>query len=155
MDCIKARKLLSASIDNELKPDESEEFVFHLQACESCSRELKELSSIHELFESAERYQAPYGFATRVMARVDEQAAPWYRTLFSRRPVFLRFVEVVFAMVVVIMGIVTGNVLMADRPRAGQPAAVQQALSLDVFEATPSGSLGSVYLAVAGVRDER
>jgi anti-sigma factor RsiW len=155
MDCIKARRLLSASIDNQLKPDESEEFVCHLQACESCSRELKELFSIHELFESAERYQAPYGFATRVMANLEAGEPSWLWGVFNLRPFFLRTVEVAFALIIMIIGVISGNLLVTDRAVPQREASVEQSLSLDVFQATPPDSIAGIYVMMMGVRDER
>ena len=155
MDCIKARRLLSASIDNQLKPDESEEFVHHLQACESCSQELKELSSIHELFESAERYQAPYGFATRVMANLEAGEPSWLWGVFNLRPFFLRTVEVAFALIIMIIGVISGNLLVTDRAVPQREASVEQSLSLDVFQATPPDSIAGIYVMMMGVRDER
>jgi anti-sigma factor RsiW len=155
MDCIKARKLLSASIDNELKPDENEEFVHHLQACGSCSRELKELLSIHELFEGAERYQAPYGFATRVMANLEAKEPSWLWQLFTFRPFFLRAVEVAFALIIMIIGAISGNLLVTDRAVTQREASVEQSLSLDVFQATPPDSIAGIYVMMMGVQDER
>jgi anti-sigma factor RsiW len=155
MDCIKARRLLSASIDNELKPDEGKEFVHHLQACQSCSRELKELSSIHELFESAERYQAPYGFATRVMANLEAREPSWLWGAFSLRPFFLRAVEVAFALIIMIIGAISGNLLVTDRAVTQREASVEQSFSLDVFQATPPDSIAGIYVMMMGVRDER
>ncbi len=61
------------------------------------------------------------------------------------------------ALVVFMIGIVSGNVLMADRTSAKQTvlANVHSSFSLDLFQATPPGSVGGAYVSLVGAADER
>ena len=157
MRCQAAREMFSEYIDEELTQEQKGAFDLHLKECPSCKRELEELVKVHKLFASAERFEAPYGFATRVMAHLEEPE----KGAFSRlkhfvlgRAFFLRVVEVAFAFVIMLIGIMSGNLLVTDRASAVQPN-VQEAFSLDLFQATPPGSVGGTFVRLAGVADER
>ena len=64
--------MLSPFVDDELGPDQEKIVISHIQECPACQKALEETKSIHQLFDPAERFEAPYGFATRVMARIEE-----------------------------------------------------------------------------------
>ena len=129
----------------------------HIQDCPGCKHELEEVLAVHELFASAERFPAPHGFTTRVMANLEEREPSWLWELFTFRPFFLRAVEVAFALVVVIIGMISGNLLVADRTSGRQTvqATVQESFSLDLFQATPPDSIGGAYVRLMGAGDER
>ena len=118
MKCSQIRKMISPYVDDELSPDEKKIFTSHIQECPACRKELEEIQSVHELFASAERLLCPLGFATRVMANLEETEETASRGCgaFSLlRPFFLRTVEVAFALVVMLIGVISGNLLVADR----------------------------------------
>ncbi len=157
MKCSQIRKMISPYVDNELAPDELKLFTSHIQECPACKEELEEMQSVHQLFASAERFEAPFGFATRVMAHLEERE----ETVLSRlwgfltgRPVFLRTVEVAFALVIMLIGVMSGNMLVADRT-PGTQTTIQESFSLDLFQATPPDSIAGVYVRLAGDSDER
>ncbi len=108
MKCSQIRKMISPYVDNELAPDELKLFTSHIQECPACKEELEEIQYVHQLFASAERFEAPFGFATRVMAHLEEaeEAGLFSRLwrLLTSRPVFLRTVEVAFALVIMLIG---------------------------------------------------
>ena len=155
MKCSQIRKMISPFVDDELGPDEAKIFISHIQGCPACQEALEETKSIHQLFGSVERFEAPYGFATRVMARIEknEKRAPFWG-FFTLQPVFLRAVEMAFALVVLFIGLVSGNLLVAGRTPE-RPLTVQESFSLDLFQATPPDSIGGVYVTLAGATDER
>jgi anti-sigma factor RsiW len=155
MQCSGIQELISTYIDDQLGPDEKEAFSFHIQSCSGCREELEEIQSVHELFASTERFSAPYGFTARVMARLETNEPSRWWTLFTRRPLILRAVEGVFAIIVVITGLLFGNLLTADQgPPVGQ-ATIQESFSLDLFQATPPDSVGGVYVALAEAPHEK
>lgn len=157
MKCSRIQKMISPYVDNELSPDEKRVFTAHIQECTACKEELEDIRSIHEMFASAENYPAPLGFATRVMVNLDETEETAYsrlRQVLSGLPFFLRTAEVVFAVVVMLIGMISGNLLVSDRTSARQPT-VQESFSLDLFQATPPDSIGGVYARLAGATDER
>jgi anti-sigma factor RsiW len=157
MGCSKIKKMISRYVDDDLSPDEKKLFEPHIRDCSGCRQELAEIQKVHALFASAERFEAPIGFATRVVANLGAKEPSRLWRFFTFRPFFLRAVEVAFALVVVIIGMISGSALVADRTSEKQAvqATVQESFSLDLFQATPPGSLGGAYMQVVGVGDER
>ncbi len=156
MKCSQIRKMISPYVDGELGPEEKKMFESHLPDCPGCTKELEATESVHRLFASPERFEAPLGFAARVMARIEEreQARSSFWGFFTLQPAFLRVVEVAFALVIFLIGAFSGNLLMTGRT-AGQAPTVQESFSLDLFQAAPPDSVGGIYMRLAGVADER
>ena len=150
MSCPKT-ELISAYLDKEIGFGEKAELETHLQVCSSWSHTIEELQSFRAVFSNSERHQAPYGFATRVMARtaeLDKKRSPWFV------PFAVRFAEAVVLLVVISMGVLAGRVMTNSSP-AAQITNLASSLSLDLFDATPPGSLGGAYLAMTEVKDEK
>jgi anti-sigma factor RsiW len=150
MSCPKS-KLISAYIDKEMELGEKTAFETHLQGCSSCSHTLGELRSLRVAFSKAERHQAPYGFATKVMARtraLEKKKAPWLV------PFIVRFAEAAVLLIVISLGIFAGEI-MTNGSQAAQTTNIASSLSLDMFDAAPPGSLGGAYLAMTEVRNEK
>ena len=155
MNCRRARTLISQFIDEELTSAEKKRFDSHVQGCASCRDRLEETRALHGLFASAPRFPAPYGFATRVMANLEEEKASPLRRLLSIRPFFLRTTQVAFALVVITVGIISGNMLLTERINPVGQTAVQETFSLDLFQATPPGSIGGIYNTLMRPSHER
>jgi anti-sigma factor RsiW len=155
MKCRHARKLISQFIDEELTPDEKKDFDSHIRICASCRDELKETRALHQVFASAQRFPAPYGFATRVLANLEEKESSRVRGLAGFRPLFLRAAQVGFALVVMTIGVISGNLLLAERMDHIGQTAVQEAFSLDLFQATPPDSIGGIYNTLMESSHER
>jgi hypothetical protein len=161
MKCSDARNVISPYIDDELPPHQKSELLDHIESCQACREELTALLGLHGLFAGAERFDAPPGFVTRVMAgvetHVEERNEPWFVRLgrsVTGRTFFLRVVEVAFALVVVVIGFMSGTLLTTVRSGGGQPT-VSETFSLDLFKATPPNSVGGAYMRLAGAEDER
>jgi len=150
MSCPKT-KLISAYLDKELVLSEKAAFEIHLKGCNSCAHALEELRSLRVVFANVERLPAPYGFATRVMARTAElenKKAPWLV------PFFVRFAEAAVLLVVITVGILAGKV-MTNSSSATTTTNIASSLSLDLFDAAPPGSLGGAYLAMTEAKHEK
>ena len=146
MKCTHVKKMISRYVDEELSRDEKKGFDFHVRSCASCREELEETRALHRLFASAERFPAPFGFTARVLGNLDEKEGARFRDLFDIRPFFLRSAQVTLALVVITVGILSGNLLLAERTQAvEQTAVVREAFSLDLFQATPPDSIGEIY----------
>ena len=158
MKCSQIRKMISPYVDEELSRDDKRAFTAHIRECAICKKELADIQSVHELFASAENYSAPSGFATRVMLNLEETEKTAYSRLWrflTVRPFFLRTVEVAFALIVVMIGAISGNLLVGDRVPPQRSLTVQQSFSLDLFQATPPDSIGGVYVKLMGATDEK
>jgi anti-sigma factor RsiW len=150
MSCSKS-KLVSAYLDKEMGPGEKTAFDTHLRGCNDCVQALEEMRSLRAAFANVERHSAPYGFATGVMARTAEletRKAPWLV------PFFVRFAEAAVLIIVITAGIIAGMIMTNSQP-AAQTTNIASSLSLDLFDATPPGSLGGAYLALTEVRNEK
>ena len=145
MKCRHIKKMISRYVDEELSPDEKKGFETHVESCASCREVLEETMALHRLFASAQRFPAPYGFSTRVLANLDEREGLRARGIFGFRPLFLRAAQVAFALVIVTIGIVSGGLLLGERTNHLGQRAVQETFSLDLFQATPPGSIGGIY----------
>jgi len=143
--------LISAYLDNELQGVEKSGLESHLQGCAQCGAALQDMRSLRAAFADAERHQAPYGFATRVMARtadLEKKRSPWLV------PLSIRFAEAAILLVVITVGILAGRA-MTSSSQAPQLSSITASLSLDLFDATPPGSLGGAYLAMTEARSEK
>jgi anti-sigma factor RsiW len=154
MKCPVVKNMFSEYIDDELPQDRKEAVNLHLRECEACRNKLDEFLAVHGLFASAEHFSAPYGFSTRVIANLEDGKESVWRKMFFR-PVFLRAIEVTFALIILIVGLISGNLLTARKPPALTSAEVRQSFALDLFEATPTGSIGGVYASMTEVGNER
>lgn len=138
--------MISRYVDDALSPDDKKDVDSHIQDCARCREGLEETQALHRLFASAERFPAPYGFSTRVLANVGNKRGSQLRRLLAIRPLFIRSAQVAFALVVMTMGIISGDLLMAERTETiEQTAVVQEAFSLNLFQATPPDSIGGIY----------
>jgi predicted anti-sigma-YlaC factor YlaD len=154
MKCRHVRKMISQYMDDELSLDEKKAFDSHIQRCASCREGLEETRSLHRLFASAQRFPAPYGFTTRVLANLEEKEELPLRGLLSFRPFFLRAAQVAFALVVMAVGMISGNLLLAKRADHIGQTAVQETFSLDLFQAAPPDSIGGIYNTLMRPRHE-
>jgi len=141
--------LISAYLDKELQGSAALEA--HIQGCAQCGAALQDMRSLRSAFSNTERHPAPFGFSTRVITRaaeLEKNTSPWFV------PFFIRFAEAAVLLFVITAGIFAGKI-MTNNPSLSKTTNVASSLSLDVFDATPPGSLGGAYLAMTEVRNEK
>jgi anti-sigma factor RsiW len=155
MECRQAKKMTSQYVDGELSPDEKKGFDSHIRRCASCREGLEEAWALRRLFAAAERFPAPYGFAARVLANLEEQEGPRPRVLVPIRPFFLRAAQVAVALAVMAIGIFSGSLLPAPGTDHIGHTAVLETFSLDLFQATPPDSMGGIYRTLMRSSHER
>lgn len=162
MRCPKT-KIISAYLDAELPVAASAALEAHLLGCAHCKAALQEMQSLRTAFANADRHQAPYGFSTRVMARTRVMESPLPSPLPSGErikvrgglvPFFIRFAEAAVLLVVITVGIFAGKAMTNSSP-AARTTNIASSLSLDLFDATPPGSLGGAYIAMLGAENEK
>ena len=146
MKCGHAKKIISRYVDGDLSPVEKKEFDSHLLSCVSCREALKETLALRRTFASARKFTAPYGFSTRVLANLEEAEGFAERRFGVIRPLFLRTAQVAVALAVMVLGLFSGNQLLEERTPPPVQTAVQQTFSLDLFQPTPPGSIGGIYV---------
>jgi len=153
--CSDARTMITRYLDEGLDQNEARLFELHIVECEACRKVMEQDMAIHKLFSATPRFEAPLGFAATVMARLEEQEirSTFWRFL-TVHPVLLRTMEAAFALLVLAIGIISGSMLTANRTPE-QPATLQETFSLDVFDSSPPGSVGGIYIALSGENNER
>ena len=155
MKCRQVRKIISRYVDDELSREEKKDVDSHIRGCASCREELEETRVLHRMFASAERYPAPYGFATRVLANLQEKEGSRSRRLLPVKPFLLRAAQVAFALVIMTIGMISGNLLLEQRIEPVGQAAVQETFSLDLFRSMPPDSIGGIYVTLMRPNHER
>jgi anti-sigma factor RsiW len=155
MRCKQARQMISQYIDEALGQDEKNAFALHIRDCAACREELEETRAVYRMFASAEKFSAPFGFATRVLANLEEQEGARSWSLLGLRTFFLRAAQVGFALVVMTIGILSGNLLLTDKTSPDGRITVAESFSLDLFQAAPPDSIAGVYVALMGASHER
>ena len=155
MKCKHAKKLISPYIDNELSQTERHTLTAHFEICPACRRELEEAQSVSAMLMAVDRPFAPLGFVTRVMAGIEEDEAHGFWRALGLHPHLLKAMEVAFALVIVIIGILSGNMLMTDRGTPVQVAELRGSFHLEVFESAPPDSIGGIYASMTGVTSEK
>jgi anti-sigma factor RsiW len=150
MNCPKS-KLLSEYLDNELGSPDKISFEQHLQSCPVCFEELEDLKKIQVSFATTERYKAPYGFSTRVLARAKAQNEKKTR---DYMPLFVRFAQITAMFALITIGVITGTVIQNSSATL-RTNKMMSSFSLELFEPAPPGSLGGAYIAfMEGRHDE-
>ena len=154
MKCRSARKMMSALIDGELSPAEKESLTRHIQDCGDCRKLHQEMLAVHDLFTAAGQHKAPQGFSKKVMAELRMERKS-YSIFPVRIPLFLKLAEVGFAIAIVIVGIISGNILMMNVHSPERPPGIESSFSLDAFDPAPPDSLAGAYINFTEVRNER
>ncbi len=149
MKCLKS-ETISTYLDDELEEKDRISVETHIKSCANCAGVLEEMRSLRMAFKGAEYYRAPLGFQARVLARtaaLDKRKSRWFV------PLFVRFAEVAVLLVIMTVGILAGRFVM--KGRTVQSENIASTFSLDLFEATPPGSLGNAYLAMTEAGNEK
>ena len=150
MNCSKTQKFISPYIDGELSEGTKRKLESHIKGCEKCRTEMEEMRKLHQVFVNAEKFAAPYGFHTRVMANVNTAKT-------GKLPgisIPARLAETVMVLLLIVMGIMSGTFLVRSLI-LGRAADVIASLHLDVFQYAPPGTLGGAYLAMTEQRNEK
>jgi len=150
MNCSKAHKLISPYTDGELPERDTKTLEDHIKVCLKCRTEFEESRKLHNLLANADKFKAPYGFHTRVMANISSGKT---REV-SRFPAFVRLAEAVVIVAIIAIGVFSGSLAIKGYP-PDKTRDIMAAFSLDVFDSTPPGSLGGVYLAMTEARNEK
>jgi len=153
MTCKSVREMISPYIDEALEPAGRDAFISHIKECSECRMRYEEIRGIHALFAGVERDRAPAGCSSKVMASLKaEQEAGMPAFASFKAPLFLKFAEAAFAVVIAIIGIISGNILMMNSHTSERPPVIEESLSLDVFDPLPPDTIGGAYIVMTEVR---
>ncbi len=88
-ECAKYERLMERNLEGEIVPGDRDALEKHLAGCSVCSNLLRDLSEIDALLQdiSEKQIDPPPFLKTRIMARIEEEAAPAPKG-FSLRPIY-------------------------------------------------------------------
>ncbi len=143
--CSIVKKHLPLFVDDELSTTDRKEVEAHVRMCSDCANELEDMQIMQQMFRYADKYRAPFGFTERVLAEAVSQHKQ--KSVFI--PCFAKVAEAFVLMIIIAVGIASGNFLMQGQP-SQKSDSLATIFSLDIFETAPPGSIGDAYLAVEG-----
>ncbi|HHW13959.1 MAG TPA: hypothetical protein GXX28_03375 [Firmicutes bacterium] len=76
MNCERVRNLISAYLDQELRPEEARLIRAHLVTCDACNRELEAETALKEALGGLASCEAPEDFLPTLLARLDCERRP-------------------------------------------------------------------------------
>jgi len=147
--------MISRYVDDGLIPDEKTDISAHLRNCAPCRERLAETQALRRMFASVRKFPAPYGFAARVLANLEEKECLPERRFGIIRPLFLRTAQVAVVLAVMVLGLFSGNLLLEERTTPLLQTSVQETFSLDLFEPTPPDSIGGIYVTLMRANHEK
>lgn len=149
MRCSK-RKLISSYIDGELNEDKRSLLESHLNGCRECAREFEELQKIHMLLASAEPFDVPHGFSTRVLANIRSKGKRRFADFVH---IFKTLTEGFAVLLLIAAGVILGGFL--SRNLVSEKGSIVASFSLGVFAPVPQDSVGGFYLAMTEAENEK
>lgn len=84
MDCRAIRKLLPASVDHQLTPDEQRNVDAHVQSCSACREELADLRATVAHLRNVEQIEPPPWLTQKIMTRIRAEAAQAPKSFWER-----------------------------------------------------------------------
>ncbi len=170
MRCGRARLQLTGLMDGVLNTDVRGHVEAHLEACNECTNEFRELLSVYEAMKGAYNFKAPAGFSARVMEKLpagDIGDAAFAGTglllrLRASGSKSLQLAATAVVVLVVVLGIVFGgflsNKLFTGRgvatPETG-PDYLFSLVSLDYMGPAPPESIAVAYFTMKEGGNER
>ncbi len=154
MNCHRAVKKLSAYLDRELNSRDRELIESHLEACETCRRELAAMRADWGSLKSLPRVEAPGSMELKVLKRLpvkDSPATLWANGMLSGQPA--RAAAVIALIIGIGIGVLMGQGLysstMAPQPQVSQ-VSVEESFSFDDFSASTPDSFTSMFSDIVG-----
>jgi anti-sigma-K factor RskA len=127
--------LSGAYVLDALSPEEAEEFRLHLEQCQACRDEVRELREAAATMGASEALAPPADLRARVLAAADRQPQlpPRVTTLERTRSFPTRFAVVAAAIVVVLAGAV--GIVLSQRSEEQPPVAAAVSQVFDAADA--------------------
>jgi predicted anti-sigma-YlaC factor YlaD len=131
MDCQEIQEHLSAWLDGEVDREVGLEMEAHLEGCSLCRGAMARLRRLDEALGSLE-VPVPSNLAAGVLSRLPRRPSVWWKSLSLAASLLL--------------GIVLGGAL-AGNFYPGLTASNGEAITTEVFQDFPQGSLGTVVVS--------
>lgn len=156
MCCQEAGKQLSALQDGELAPERQAQLMAHLEICPECMAAYNQLQAAWKALGGLPAPRAGAGFSAAVLESVEGRSI--LDRLRALAPAPARFVPAPVALALTLLvGLVAGGLLgtaampVSSAQHEAEVASASTLGAVDVFSATPQGSLAQGYMQLAGL----
>lgn len=159
MKCRNVQKKFSAYQDRELKPQEQDQVTSHLQNCESCRKQYKELEQVWQTLGELQQIHPDSWFYQQIVRKIKE---PREQGLLPTLQHLLRlFRTPVTVSIILIIGLLAGTYLGSILARCDlfpfqiTPVSDSQEVftSIRVFDPAPPGTLAEGYLRMVSYKE--
>lgn len=153
MKCKKIKRLVSLYIDGELNPVKQKKMFEHLETCEDCQKEKKDLEILNRLLLPPEPIQPSPQFLYKVKQKIHSA-----REVGSYAPAWLNYLKPALAgmacVLIFLLFFLVGNSLGTKLVEENVPVTTEKNLVMDtldktmnitIFDDIPRGTLASVY----------
>jgi anti-sigma factor RsiW len=143
MRCRKVHKLISIGLDGELDDARRRAVDRHVRQCAECRRFLARLTALVDRFDLPPLPEPRAGFVQRTLARLPEEAPPAWSL--ARWQEYFQPAPAALAAASLALGV---SLALTMNGTAGQAEATDETVALvaEIFDATPSDSVGDRYL---------
>ncbi len=158
MKCSQVQKRLSAFQDGELKPQEKEGVIEHLESCPACREQYAAMKKVWQALGDFKEILPDPGFYGQLVKKINQSNEVRFPVGFQWLSQF--FSSPWLASTLLISGILigtflgnflAGGTLIPFGPGiANKPPEPVEVASLRVFDALPPGTLGETYVRLAG-----
>jgi predicted anti-sigma-YlaC factor YlaD len=150
MKCAKAKKKISVYLDGELKEDEKQELLTHLEICDDCRKEKEMLSSLLTTFEVPKEIEPPPYLFLKVKQEIEKQETKkflFFPSLRWFRPITVGLGLIVMFFLSSLTGNYLGKMILSAKTQK-EPTISQEfntTLRLVAFDDIPEESFGNIY----------
>jgi len=149
MKCAKAKKKISVYLDGELKEDEKQELLTHLEICDDCRKEKEMLSSLLTTFEAPKEMIPPPYVYLKVKQEIEKQETKkflFFPSIRWLKPITVSLGLMVMLLLSSLAGSFLGKRIWFERT---EKSAISQEFKTDLglvaFDDTPEASFGGIY----------
>ena len=161
MRCHKVQMKLSAYQDGELEVKDVKQFAAHLEDCPACRRQLDELERVwQELGDLGDIAPDP-GFYGQIVEKIHEsQERPVWGWQRAFQLLSAQAFPCALMIAAILIGTFLGNFLAGNsqfpwqQDKMTRPREASEFFALNVFAATPPGTLGNGYLRMVSRLEE-
>jgi len=143
MRCRKVHKLISIGLDGELDDARRRAVDRHVRQCADCRRFAAQLTAFADHFELPAIPEPRPGFVQRTLARLPEEAPP--AQSLARWREFFQPAPAAMAAASLLLGVSLATTMNGTAAQA-ESTDETVALVAEIFDATPSDSVGDRYL---------
>ena len=145
MRCAKVKRKITAYLDGEMSTVEKDVFMLHINKCESCRKELKNMEYVTSLLNPVPQGQPSPGFYYKIQHAVKSKPAGNIYSIFNLPRAGVWSGAFALLAVLILGGYLGGYIVNYKNDTPSHIREIKYAMGLSVFEDTPDDSFGMSY----------